>query len=78
MEYKFINTEYLDSVSAGDNSVIIEIIDMFREQAGEMYNDMKALLAEKNYYTPGTSCPQGKVVGGHNGNGRSGYDAENI
>jgi HPt (histidine-containing phosphotransfer) domain-containing protein len=49
MEYKYINTEYLDSVSGGDNSIMLEIIDMFREQAGEMHNEMKMLLAEKNY-----------------------------
>ena len=60
MEYKYINTEYLDSVSAGDNSVIIEIIDMFREQAGEMYNDMKALLSEKNYYNLGLLAHKAK------------------
>jgi HPt (histidine-containing phosphotransfer) domain-containing protein len=60
MEYKYINTEYLDSVSAGDNSVIIEIIDMFREQVGEMYNDMKALLAEKNYFNLGLLAHKAK------------------
>jgi HPt (histidine-containing phosphotransfer) domain-containing protein len=60
MEYKYINTEYLDSVSAGDNSVIIEIIDMFREQADEMYNEMKTLLAEKNYYNLGLLAHKAK------------------
>lgn len=60
MEYKYINTEYLDSVSAGDNSVIIEIIDMFREQAVEMYNDMKTLLAEKNYTNLGLLAHKAK------------------
>lgn len=60
MEYKYINTEYIDSVSAGDNSVIIEIIDMFREQVGEMYNEMKILLAEKNYYNLGLLAHKAK------------------
>ncbi len=53
MEYKFINTEYIDSVSAGDDSVIIEIIDLFREQVGEMFEEMKNLLSQKNYYNLG-------------------------
>lgn len=60
MEYKYINTEYIDSVSAGDNSIIIEIIDMFREQVGEMYNEMKILLAEKNYYNLGLLAHKAK------------------
>jgi HPt (histidine-containing phosphotransfer) domain-containing protein len=60
MEYKYINTEYLDSVSAGDNSVIIEIIDMFRDQAGEMCKDMTVLLAEKNYYNLGLLAHKAK------------------
>jgi len=60
MEYKYINTEYIDSVSAGDNSVIIEIIDMFREQVGEMYNEMKILLDEKNYYNLGLLAHKAK------------------
>ncbi|MCX6334114.1 MAG: hypothetical protein NT092_07390 [Bacteroidia bacterium] len=53
MDYKYINTEYLDSVSGGDESVTLEIIALFREQVGEMYNEMKKLLAEKNYYNLG-------------------------
>jgi HPt (histidine-containing phosphotransfer) domain-containing protein len=60
MEYRYINTEYLDSVSAGDNSVIIEIIEMFREQVGEMYNEMKSLLAEKNYLNLGLLAHKAK------------------
>jgi HPt (histidine-containing phosphotransfer) domain-containing protein len=60
MEYKFINTEYLDSVSNGDNSVTIEIIDLFREQVVEMYNEMRGLLAQKNYYNLGLLAHKAK------------------
>jgi HPt (histidine-containing phosphotransfer) domain-containing protein len=60
MEYKFINTEYLDSVSGGDKSVIIEIIDMFREQVVEMYDEMKSSLDEKNYYNLGLLAHKAK------------------
>jgi len=49
MGYKFINTEYLDSVSGGDNEIIREIVEMFGEQVIEIYNQMKSLLAQKNY-----------------------------
>jgi HPt (histidine-containing phosphotransfer) domain-containing protein len=49
MDYKFINTEYLDSVSGGDPDIIIELITMFKEQSSEIYYEMKKLLAEKNY-----------------------------
>lgn len=60
MEYKYINTEYLDSVSGGDNSIMIEIIDMFREQADEMHNEMRMLLAEKNYSNLGLLAHKAK------------------
>ncbi len=50
MEYRYINTDYLESVSGGDNSVIVEIIDMFREQAVEMYNEMEKLLSIGSYH----------------------------
>ena len=60
MEYKYINTEYLDSVSGGDISVTLEIISMFREQVGEMYSEMTKLLAEKNYYNLGLLAHKAK------------------
>ena len=50
MDYKFINTDYLDSVSGGENEMIREIVIMFREQVVEISNEMKTLLAEKNYH----------------------------
>lgn len=49
MDYKFINTEYLDSVSGGDPGIINEIVLIFREQSVEIYNEMKSLLAARNY-----------------------------
>ena len=33
MDYKFINMEYLDSVSGGDQSIIVELVGMFKEQS---------------------------------------------
>lgn len=60
MEYKYINTEYLDSVSGGDKGVILEIVSMFREQTDEMYIEMKGLLAEKKYHNLGLLAHKAK------------------
>jgi HPt (histidine-containing phosphotransfer) domain-containing protein len=60
MNYRFINTEYLDSVSGGDNETIREIVGMFREQVVEFYNEMKNLLAEKNYTNLGMLAHKAK------------------
>jgi HPt (histidine-containing phosphotransfer) domain-containing protein len=49
MDYKFINMEYLDSVSGGDPGIINDIVSMFRDQAVEIHTEMKDLLAAKNY-----------------------------
>ena len=49
MDYKLINTEYLDSVSGGDLSIIRELVDLFKEQSAEIYNEMKSLYSDKNY-----------------------------
>jgi HPt (histidine-containing phosphotransfer) domain-containing protein len=53
MEYKFIKTEYLDSVSQGDPEIIREIVQMFKEQTIEIYKGMRSLLAENNYNSLG-------------------------
>lgn len=49
MEYKFINMDYLDSVSGGDPEIIEEIVKLFRDQSVEIHNEMKGLLAAKEY-----------------------------
>jgi HPt (histidine-containing phosphotransfer) domain-containing protein len=49
MDYKFINTEYLDSVSGGEPGIISEIVLIFREQSVEIYDEMKSHLAARNY-----------------------------
>jgi len=60
MDYKFINPEYLDSVSGGDNEIIIEIVGIFREQASEICNEMRALLSEKKYHALGLLAHKAK------------------
>jgi HPt (histidine-containing phosphotransfer) domain-containing protein len=49
MDYKFINTEYLDSVSGGDPDIICELVSLFREQVAEISEEMRLLFEAKNY-----------------------------
>jgi len=49
MNYKFINTEYLDSVSGGDSDITREIVVMFREQVIEIHSEMLLHYSKKEY-----------------------------
>lgn len=49
MNYKFINTDYLNSVSGGDRDISGEIISMFRDQSIEIHKEMVLNLSKKNY-----------------------------
>lgn len=49
MDYKFINLEYLNSVTGGDSEITREIAIMFKEQSLEIYSEMKSLFLEKKY-----------------------------
>jgi HPt (histidine-containing phosphotransfer) domain-containing protein len=60
MDYRFINTEYLDSVAGGDPDIARELVTMFREQAIELFNDMKQHLASKNYVLLGQLAHKAK------------------
>ncbi len=60
MDYKFINMEYLDSVSGGDTSIINEIVVLFKEQSVEIYDEMKSLLESKNYISLGLLAHKAK------------------
>ena len=60
MDYKYINTDYLDSVSAGDNEIIREIVSIFREQVVEIQSEMKNLLAKKDYNALGLLAHKAK------------------
>lgn len=53
MIYKFINTEYIESVSGGDKEIIRELILIFSEQVVEMVNEMQSLLKKEDYYSLG-------------------------
>ena len=53
MDYKFINTDYLNSVSGGDPEIINEIVLIFKDQCIEIYNEMRSLNSEKEYHSLG-------------------------
>lgn len=60
MDYKFINTGYLDSVSGGDTETVREIAALFREQVIEIFNEMKTLLAEQKFQALGLLAHKAK------------------
>lgn len=60
MDYKFINMEYLDSVSGGDPGIINEIVLIFKEQSVEIFKEMKSLMASKNYTSLGLLAHKAK------------------
>ena len=60
MDYKFINTEYLNSVSGGDPEIIREIVAMFKDQSIEIYNEMKSHFSGKNYHSLGLLAHKAK------------------
>lgn len=60
MDYKLINMEYLDSVSGGDPGIITELLGIFKEQSTEIYDEMKSLLASKNYQSLGLLAHKAK------------------
>jgi HPt (histidine-containing phosphotransfer) domain-containing protein len=60
MDYKFINTEYLDSVSGGDSEIVREIVDLFKDQVIEIYKEMNSLLANKDYHALGMLAHKAK------------------
>src|SRR5665648_145042 len=60
MDYKFINMDYLDLASGGDTAMISEVINMFRQQSLEIYNEMRSNLSGKNYKSLGLLAHKAK------------------
>lgn len=60
MNYKFINTEYLDSVSDGDPGIVKELVGMFKEQIIEFNNEMRSLYDKKDYPSLGALAHKAK------------------
>jgi HPt (histidine-containing phosphotransfer) domain-containing protein len=60
VEYKYINPEYLESVSGGDNETIFELVSLFREQVSEINTEMRSLYDKKDYYSLGLLAHKAK------------------
>ncbi len=60
MDYKYINTEYLEMVAGGDSNLLTELINMFRDQVAEFNSEMKILYREKNYFALGNLAHKAK------------------
>ncbi len=60
MSYKYINTDYLETVAGGDADLMKELIDMFRDQVGEIHSEMESLLAVNNYASLGLLAHKAK------------------
>lgn len=60
MDYKFINTDYLEMVAGGDSDLLKELIGMFRDQVAEFNSEMNILFREKNYTALGNLAHKAK------------------
>lgn len=60
MSYKYINTEYLETVAGGDTDLMKELIDMFRDQVAEIHSEMESLMAGENYASLGLLAHKAK------------------
>jgi HPt (histidine-containing phosphotransfer) domain-containing protein len=49
MKYRFINTEYLETVTGSDKEILSEIVGIFRGQIDEIYSEMKSFLLQNDY-----------------------------
>lgn len=60
MKFKFINTEYLDSVSGGDPAIVKELVALFKGQVVEFSFEMNSLFQENNYKSLGMLAHKAK------------------
>ena len=61
MNYKFINTEYLETlVSGGDKEIIRELVGIFRDQVVEIVLEMKSLNAKEDFNSLGMLAHKAK------------------
>jgi HPt (histidine-containing phosphotransfer) domain-containing protein len=60
MDYRFINTGYIVSVSGGDKEIISELVTMFNDQVLETVSEMNLLLEKKDYLNLGLLAHKAK------------------
>ncbi len=60
VDFKFINTEYIETVSGGDKEIVKDLVSIFRDQADEFTAEMKLLLEKKDYFNLGLLAHKAK------------------
>jgi len=60
MDYRLINSDYLDSVAGNDPQIIAEIVTMFKDQVTEIFAEMKLLHSRKEFITLGLLAHKAK------------------
>lgn len=60
MNYKFINTEYLETITGGDIEIIRELVGLFRNQVEEIVNEMRSLETKNDFYSLGMLAHKAK------------------
>jgi HPt (histidine-containing phosphotransfer) domain-containing protein len=60
MEFKMINTTYLESISGGDTEIIKDIINIFKAQIPEFLSEMNSLLLTEDYHNLGLLAHKSK------------------
>jgi HPt (histidine-containing phosphotransfer) domain-containing protein len=51
MDYRFINTEYLETVTGGDKEILSEIVGIFRSQIVEISTQMRSCQLNKDFHS---------------------------
>jgi HPt (histidine-containing phosphotransfer) domain-containing protein len=60
MNYKFIKTDYLKMVAGGDQELLKELINMFRDQVAQFNSEMSKLYEERDYHALGLLAHKAK------------------
>jgi len=60
MNFKFINTEYLDTVSGGDKEILTEFAAIFRSQVFEIASEMRTLHEKDDFHSLGMLAHKAK------------------
>jgi HPt (histidine-containing phosphotransfer) domain-containing protein len=60
MNYRFINTEYLETVTGGDKEILSEIVAIFRSQIVEIHDQMKLSHANNDSHSLGMLAHKAK------------------
>jgi hypothetical protein len=60
MEYKLINTDYIESVAGGDMEIIKELVNIFSSQIDEFSMEMRTLNEKVQYYQLGLLAHKAK------------------